>query len=136
MTTLLTLISTAVWWVLYSSLIALLCALIGWGVLRWAEGRAVVFNRLYLACLVWTLAGMALVGGVAALSGHLHPPYAPLLQSGALRLALVADMVLGVWLIWRLTPRLDARRMRLTSACMAVAVIMAIGFGVATSLAR
>lgn len=135
MTGFLTLVSTALWWVLYSSMGALLCALIGWCVLRWAEGCAVVFNRLYLACLLWTLLGMALIVAVAALSGHLHPPYAPLLQSGALRWALVLDMVIGVALVWRLTPRIDARRVRLGSACMAVAAVMAIGFGVATSLA-
>ncbi|MEO7072886.1 MAG: hypothetical protein ABI300_08010 [Rhodanobacter sp.] len=135
MTTALTLISTLLWWVLYSSMGALVCALIAWFVLRWAEGCAVVFNRLYLACLLWTLAGMALIFAVAAASGHLRPPYSTLLQSGALRWALVLDMAIGVALLWRLTPRLDARRVRLGSACMAVAAIMAIGFGVATSLA-
>ena len=48
MTTLLTLISTLLWWVLYSSMGALVFALISWPVLRWAERCAVVFNRLYL----------------------------------------------------------------------------------------
>jgi len=38
-------------------------------------------------------------------------------------------------LLWRLTPRVDARRIRPGSACMAVAAIMAISFGIATSLA-
>ena len=69
MTTALTLVSTLLWWVLYSSMGALVCALIGYVVLRWAEGRAVVFNRLYLACLLWTLAGMALLFAVAAYAG-------------------------------------------------------------------
>jgi hypothetical protein len=135
MTGFLALVSTLLWWVLYSSMGALLCALIGAVVLRWAEGRAVVFNRLYLACLLWTLIGMALVFALAAYAGHLHPPYASLLQSGALRWTLVLDMAIGVALVWRLTPRVDAHRVRIGSACMAVATVMAIGFGVATSLA-
>ena len=135
MTTLLTLISSLLWWVLGSSMAALVFALIGWSVLRWAERCAVVFNRIYFACLLWTLVGMLLVVGVATYEGHLHPPYAPLLSSGLLRCVLVLDMLIGSVLLWRLTPRVDARRIRPGSACMAVAVIMAIGFGVATSLA-
>lgn len=135
MTTALTLVSTALWWVLYSSMTALAFALIGWCVLRWAEGIAVVFNRLYLACLLWALISIALIAAVAAMEGHLRPPYASLLQSGALRWALVADMLVGVALVWRLTPRRDARRVRPGSACLAVAAIMAISFGIATSLA-
>lgn len=135
MTAVLTLISSALWWVLYSSMAALVFALIGWCVLRWAEGAPVVFNRLYFACLLWALLTIALVAAVAAAEGHLHPPYAGLLHSGALRWALVADMFVGAALIWRLTPRIDAHRVRPGSACMAVAAIMAISFGVATSLA-
>ncbi len=134
MTTLLTVISTLLWWVLYSSIAALLFALIGWSVLRWIERCAVVFNRIYFACLLWSLIGMALVVGVAAYEGHLHPPYEALLSSGLLRAALVLDMLIGVVLLWRLVPRIDAHRIRPGSACMAVAVIMAIGFGVATTL--
>ena len=134
MTTLLTVISSLLWWVLYSSMAALLCALIGWSVLRWVEPRAVVFNRVYFACLLWSMLGMALVVGVAAYEGHLHPPYAALLSSGLLRIALVLDMLIGVLLLWRLVPRVDAHRIRPGSACMTVAVIMAIGFGIATSL--
>lgn len=135
MTTLLTVISTLLWWVLYSSMAALLFALIGWSVLRWIERCSVVFNRLYFACLLWGLIGMALVIGVAAYEGRLHPPYVSLLSSGLLRAALVVDMLIGVVLLWRLVPRIDAHRIRPGSACMAVAVIMAIGFGVATTLA-
>jgi hypothetical protein len=44
-------------------------------------------------------------------------------------------MLIGTVLLWWLTPRVDARRIRLGSACMAVAAIMAISFGIATSLA-
>jgi hypothetical protein len=135
MTTLLTVISSLLWWVLYSSMAALVFALIGWSVLRWAERCAVVFNRIYLACLLWTMLGLLLVVGVAAYEGHLHPPYGALLNSGLLRWMLVLDMLIGSALLWRLVPRIDARRIRPGSACMAVAVIMAISFGVATSLA-
>ena len=134
MTTLLTLISSLLWWVLYSSIFALFFALIAWAVLRWAERGNVVFNRVYLACLVWNLIGMLLIVGVAAFEGHLHPPYAALLSSGLLRGALVLDMLIGSVLLWRMTPRIDARRIRIGSACMAVAAITAIGFGIATSL--
>jgi hypothetical protein len=135
MTTLLTVVSTLLWWVLYSSIGALFFALIGWSVLRWTERCAVVFNRIYLACLLWNMIGMLLIVGVAAYEGHLHPPYAPLLNSGLLRCTLVLDMLIGTVLLWRLTPRIDARRIRPGSACMAVAAIMAISFGIATSLA-
>ncbi|MCW8808251.1 MAG: hypothetical protein OQK79_09085 [Rhodanobacter sp.] len=134
MTTLLTVISSLVWWVLYSSIFALFFALVAWVVLRWAERGNVVFNRVYLACLLWNLIGMALVAAVAAFEGRLHPPYATLLRSGLLRWTLVLDMLIGVVLLWRLIPRVDAHRIRPTSACAAVAVIMAISFGVITSL--
>ena len=134
MTTLLTVISSLLWWVLYSSMAALVFALVGWSVLRWTERCAVVFNRVYLASLLWSMLGMLLVVGAAAWEGHLHPPYGALLSSGLLRWMLVLDMLLGVVLFWRLVPRIDARRIRPGSACMAVATIMAISFGVATSL--
>ncbi len=134
MTSLLTVASTLLWWVLYSSIFALFFALIAFVVLRWTERSSVVFNRVYMACLFWNLIGMLLIVGVASFEGHLHPPYAPLLTSGLLRFALVLDMLIGVLLLWRLTPRADARRIRPGSACMAVAAIMAIGFGVATSM--
>ena len=147
MTTLLTVISSLLWWVLYSSMAALVFALIGWSVLRWAERCAVVFNRIYLACLLWTMLGLLLVAGVAAYEDHLlsianvatrgqlHLSYGLLLGSGLMRVALVLDMLLGAVLLWRLVPRIDARRIRPGSACMAAAAIMAISFGVATSLA-
>ena len=135
MTTVLAILSSLLWWVLYSSVFALFFALIAWAVLRWAERGNVVFNRVYLACLAWNLIGLLLVAGVAAYEGHLQPPYAALLDSGLLRVALVLDMLIGSALLWRLTPRIDARRIRPGSACMAVAVVMAIVFGVATSLA-
>lgn len=135
MTTLLTLLSTLLWWVLYSSIFALFFSLIAWPLLRWNERTGVVFNRVYLACLLWTMAGMAMVGAVAVREGHVRPPYGALLTSNALRGVLVVDMLVGVALLWRLIPRVDARRIRPTSACLAVAAVMAIAFGVATSLA-
>jgi hypothetical protein len=135
MQTLLTVLSALLWWVLYGSMAALAAALIAWPMLRWAERANVVFNRVYLACLLWTLLGLLLIALVAAHEGRLKPPYAPLLASAPLRLALVADMVAGAVLLWRLIPRVDARRIRPTSACMAVAAVMAVGFGIATSLA-
>jgi purine-cytosine permease-like protein len=134
MTTLLTVISSLLWWVLYSSMAALVFALVGWSVLRWTERCAVVFNRIYFACLLWSMIGLLLIVGVAAYEGHLHPPYTALLNSGLLRIMLVLDMLVGVVLLWRLVPRIDARRIRPGSACMAIAMILAIGVGVATSL--
>jgi len=135
MTTLLTLVSTLLWWVLYSSIGALFFAIIAWSVLRWAERCPVVFNRTYLACLVWNLIGLLLLVGVAMHEGHTKPPFAPLLGSPLLRSALVVDMLIGVFVLWRLIPRVDAHRIRPASACMAVAVVMALAFGAATSLA-
>lgn len=135
MTILLTVVSTLLWWVLYGSILALFATLVAWPLLRWNERANVVFNRVYLACLLWTLAGMALVFGVAVHEGHVKPPYGALLTSNALRGVLVIDMLLGALLLWRLIPRTDARRIRPTSACLAVAAVMAIAFGVATSLA-
>jgi hypothetical protein len=135
MSTLLTLLSTLLWWVLYGSIAALVASLIAWPVLRWSERADVVFNRVYLACLLWSLFGLLLVGLVAAHQGHLKPPYGPLLASLPLRLALVVDMAAGALLLWRLIPRVDARRIRPTSACMAVAAVVAVAFGIATSLA-
>jgi hypothetical protein len=131
---LLTLLSSLVWWVLYSSIGALFCALIAWVVLRWCEHGPPVFNRVYLACLLWTLLGVLMVAFVAIREGHVAPPYDALLASGLLRLVLVIDMVVGAALLWRLVPRYDARRIRPASACLAVAVVMAVVFGVATSL--
>lgn len=134
MTSLLTLLSSLLWWVLYSSIFALFFALVAYAVLGWTERSRVVFNRVYLACLLWNLIGMVLIVGVAMAEGRLHPPYAPLIASGLLRFALVFDMLIGTILLWRLVPRVDARRIRPGSACFAVAAIMAISFGVATSL--
>lgn len=135
MTTLLTVLSTLLWWVLYSSIGALFFAIIAWSVLRWIERCPVVFNRAYLACLVWSLISLLIVTGVAMHEGHVRPPFAPLFNSTLLRAALVVDMLIGAVVLWRLIPRIDAHRIRPTSACLAVAVIMAVSVGIATSLA-
>ncbi|WP_109123679.1 hypothetical protein [Dyella sp. C11] len=135
MTFALTLISTLLWWVLYSSIGALFLALIAWSVLRWAERCPVVFNRTYFACLVWCMIGLLSIAGVAIHEGITKPPYALLLTTPLLRGALVVDMVIGVVVLWRLIPRVDAHRIRPTSACMAVAVLMAVSYGAATALA-
>lgn len=124
-----------IWWVLYASIAALLTALAAWVLLRWTERCEVVFNRTYLACLLWNLIGVLLVAAAAVHAHRTRPPFGALLASPALRLALVVDMLAGVLLLWRLIPRADARRIHLGSACLAVAVVMAIAFGVATSLA-
>jgi hypothetical protein len=133
--TLLTILSTLLWWVLYSSIGALFFAIIAWSVLRWIERCPVVFNRTYLACLVWSLISLLLITGVAMHEGHVRPPFTPLFNSTLLRGALVVDMVIGAVVLWRLIPRIDAHRIRPTSACLAVAVIMAVSVGIATSLA-
>ncbi len=135
MTAVLTILSTLLWWVLFSSIAALPAAGIGWCVLRWAERSAVVFNRLYFACLLWSLIVLATIAIVAAVEGHLQPPYGMLLRSGLLRRVLVLDMLIGALLVWRLTPRADAHRLRLGSACLAAAMVAAVGFGIATTLA-
>lgn len=134
MTGLLTLLSSLIWWVLYSSVGAILPALIVWIVLRWSERIPVVFNRAYLACLIWCLFVVLVSAAVATHLGVMHPPFAPLIGSGLFRVSLAVSMLVGVIALWRLIPRIDARRIRLSSACMAVAVVAAIGFGVLTTL--
>lgn len=135
MTTLLTLISILLWWVLYSSIGALFIAIVAWSVLRWAERCAVVFNRTYLACLVWCMASMLIGYAVAVQSGNTHPPYTAMLASPLARGAMVLSMCIGVVALWRLIPRIDAHRIRPASACMAVAVITVIAYGVVRSVA-
>lgn len=135
MTGLLTLVSSLIWWVLYGSIGAIVPSVIAWIVLRWSEGAPVVFNRTYLACLVWSLLAILISTITAAHVGVMRPPFAPLLASDAFRASLVLSMLIGVIAMWRLIPRIDARRIRIGSACVAVAVIMAITFGIATTLA-
>jgi hypothetical protein len=130
----LTVLSALLWWLLYASLGALVCSVIVWPVLRWSERQTVVFNRTYFACLLWNLLAMALLLAAAWHAGALTPPYASLLAADALRWALVAQMMGGALLLWRLIPRRDARRIRPGSACLAAALVTAVAYGAATSL--
>jgi len=134
MTGFLALLSSLIWWVLYGSVGAIVPSVIAWLVLRWNEGAPVVFNRTYLACLIWSLLTLLLGAVAAAHVGVTRPPFGPLIASGAFRAALVVSMLTGVIALWRLVPRIDARRIRIGSACVAVAVVMAIAFGIATTL--
>jgi hypothetical protein len=134
MTNMLALLSSLIWWVLFSSVGAVLPAVIAWLVLRWSERMSVVFNRVYLACLIWCLFTVLLSAGVAAHLGIVHAPFAPLLANSTFRTSLVLSMLVGVVAMWRFVPRVDAHRIRLANACLAVAVVMAIGFGVLTTL--
>ena len=133
MNTLLVLVSSLLWWVLCSSIGALFVAIIAWAVLRWIERCAVVFNRTYLACLLWMLLDV-IVGGTALMKHGTHADPRALLQTFGWRAFLVLSMLVGAGLLWRLVPRVDARRIKPTSACLAVAVVMLVVFGVVTSL--
>jgi hypothetical protein len=125
--TLLTLLSAIIWLVLYASVGAVVPALIGWSSLRWLERTPVVFNRTYLAMLVWLLIALGVGGVVLLLTRHGQPLDASLLELAWVRGWLVLDMLLGALLIWWLVPRIDARRVKPTSACMTVAILMVVG---------
>jgi len=135
MTGFLALVSSLIWWVLFGSIGAVVPSVIAWIVLRWSEGAPVVFNRTYLACLVWSLFTLLVSAAVAAHLGITRPPLAPLIANGTFRMSLALSMLVGVIALWRLIPRVDARRIRIGSACVAVAAVMAIAFGVVTTLA-
>jgi hypothetical protein len=135
MTVVLTLLSSLIWWVIISSVGAVIPSLIAWVVLRWSEGTAVVFNRTYLACLIWGLFVMLVCGVIAAHLGIQHAQISPLIHNNGFRIAQALSMVVGVLALWRLVPRIDARRIRLSSACMAMATVTGISFGIATTLA-
>ena len=133
MNTFLVLLSSLLWWVLYSSIGALFVAIIAWAVLRWIERCPPVFNRTYLACLLWMLLDVIVGGTVLAKHGAQADPLA-LMHTFGWRAAIVLNMLIGAGLLWRLVPRIDARRIKPTSACLAVAVIMLVAFGAITSL--
>ena len=134
MTGFLTLLSSLIWWVLYGSIGAIVPSAIAWMVLRWSEGAPVVFNRTYFACLIWSMLTLLLGAMAAAHVGITRPPFGPLIATGTFRVVLVISMMIGVIALWRLIPRVDARRIRIGSACVAVAAVMAIVFGVTTTL--
>jgi hypothetical protein len=133
--TLLTLLSAAIWWVIYSSAAAVVPAVIVWLSLRWLEKTPVVFNRAYMASLIWTLAAV-LTGGLVIAAQHGQAPGESVFALPWMRASLVLDMLLGAALIWYLVPRLDARRVKPTSACMAVALVMVVAMVVGTTIHR
>nr|WP_221195519.1 hypothetical protein [Luteibacter sp. Sphag1AF] len=130
-----TFLSASIWWVIYSSAGAVLPALVVWLVLRWLEKVPVVFNRAYFASLLWTLAAVAMGAGVL-IAQHGRSAGVSIFQLPWMRASLVVDMLLGVLLIWRLVPRTDARRVKPTSACMAVALVMMVAMIVGTTIRR
>jgi hypothetical protein len=132
---LLTLFSAAIWWVIYSSAIAVVPALIVWLALRWLEKTPVVFNRAYLASLVWALVAV-LTGGLVIAAQHGQAPGQSIFSLPWMRASLVLDMLLGAWLVWWMVPRVDARRVKPTSACMAVALVMVVAMVVGTVIRR
>lgn len=134
--TLLTLLSAAIWLVLYSSVGAVLPAVLGWALLRWLERMPVVFNRAYLAMLVWLLLALGIGGSVLLFTRHGQPLDASLLTLAWVRGWLVLSMLLGAFLIWRLVPRVDARRVKPSSACMTVAMLTVVSLVVALALHR
>ncbi len=133
--TLLTLLSAAIWWVIYSSAAAVVPAVIVWLSLRWLEKTPVVFNRAYMASLIWTPAAV-LTGGLVIAAQHGQAPGESVFALPWMRASLVLDMLLGAALIWYLVPRLDARRVKPTSACMAVALVMVVAMVVGTTIHR
>jgi hypothetical protein len=133
--TLLTFLSAAIWWVIYSSAAAIVPALIVWGSLRFLEKKAVVFNRAYFASLLWALVAV-LTGGLVIAAQHGQAPGESIFVLPWMRASLVLDMLIGVYLIWRLVPRIDGRRVKPTSACMAVALVMVVAMVIGTTIRR
>lgn len=132
---LLTLLAAAIWWIIYSSAAAVVPALIVWGMLRWLERTSVVFNRAYFASLLWTLA-IVLSGGLVIAAQHGQALGQSIFVLPWMRAALVANMLVGVALVWWLVPRVDARRVKPTSACMAVAIVMVVAMVIGTTIHR
>lgn len=132
---LLTLLAAAIWWIIYSSAAAVVPALIVWGMLRWLERTPVVFNRAYFASLLWTLA-IVLSGGLVIAAQHGQALGQSIFVLPWMRAALVANMLVGVALVWWLVPRIDARRVKPTSACMAVAIVMVVAMVIGTTIHR
>ncbi|UPG93930.1 hypothetical protein [Luteibacter aegosomatissinici] len=135
MQTTLTLFSAAIWWVIYSSAAAVVPAVIAFFVLRWLEKTPVVFNRAYLASLLWALLAV-LTGGLVIAAQHGQAAGQSIFVLPWMRAALVVDMLVGAFLIWRMVPRIDARRVKPSSACMAVAMVMVVALVVGTTIHR
>jgi hypothetical protein len=123
---LLTVLSAAIWWVIYSSMAAAFSGLIVWAALRFLEKTPIVFNRVYMATLIWALISFGINGLILATQlGHAlgQTPGASILTLPWVRAAMVLNMFIGAFLVWRLVPRGDARRVKPTSACAAVALV-------------
>jgi hypothetical protein len=133
--TLLTFLSAAIWWVIYSSAAAIIPALIVWGALRFLEKTPVVFNRAYMASLIWALVAV-LTGGLVIAAQHGQAPGESIFVLPWMRASLVLDMLIGAWLVWWYVPRIDARRVKPTSACMAVAIVMVVAMVIGTTIRR
>jgi hypothetical protein len=132
---LLTLLSAGIWWIIYSSAAAVLPAVMIWAILRWLERTPVVFNRAYFASLLWALSLVAL-GGLVIAAQHGPAIGQSVFALPWMRAVLVVGMLLGAFLVWRLVPRVDARRVKPTSACMAVAMVMVVVMVLGTTLHR
>ncbi len=124
MSALLAISSTLVYAILAASVLAVVLALICWGLLRWATRCPVPFNRVYLACLLWALGAAAVTSVLVMIGGRqaIGPGHA-LLASGWIRGAIVLDMLLGVVVLWRLVPRGDGHRITFGNACLCVGSI-------------
>ncbi|MET0935432.1 MAG: hypothetical protein ABWX83_05555 [Luteibacter sp.] len=133
--TLLTFLSAAIWWVIYSSAAAIIPAVIVWGALRFLEKTPVVFNRAYMASLIWALVAV-LTGGLVIAAQHGQAPGESIFVLPWMRASLVLDMLIGAWLVWWYVPRIDARRVKPTSACMAVAIVMVVAMVIGTTIRR
>lgn len=119
---LLTLSSSLVYFVLAASVVAFVPALISWGVLRWATGCPVPFNRAYYASLVWVFAGSAVALLLLLAGGRDAIDLARPLASPWVRAAALADLLLGAVVFWRMVPRGDGRRISLGNACLGAAL--------------
>src|SRR6202012_422160 len=106
--------------------------LIVWGALRFLEKTPVVFNRAYMASLIWALIAV-LTGGLVIAAPHGQAARSVFVLPG-MRTSLVLDMLVGAYLIGGLVPRIDARRVKPTSACMAVALVMVVAMVIGTTI--
>ena len=78
---------------------------------------------------------MAALNGIFFLQ-HMYPENTTIRHVITLPACLAINMLAGSMLLWRLIARHDQHRIRLSSACLVVAMITAIAFGIATSIQR
>src|SRR6202000_544958 len=130
---LLTFLSAAIWWVIYSSAAAVIPALIVWGALRFLEKTPVVFNRAYMASLIWALIAV-LTGGLVIAAQHGQAAGQSVFVLPWMRASLVLDMLVGASVLCGWVPPITARRVKPTSACMAVALVMVVAMVIGTTI--